>query len=165
MKDHEAYIALPAKVAQWVLRLLDQNWQRYFAACAAWQEDSSKFLGHAKLPGYKDKQRGRNLLVHTFQALSAPALRLGAVAPSMLGITVATRQTNVQQVRIVPQIGFYVVEVIYKREPNQTVVDPALHAGIGSHGQGDDDIDAMRAFLFGDLQTASIFPYHRAADC
>ena len=30
-KDHEAYQALPAKVAQWVLRLLDKNWQSYFA--------------------------------------------------------------------------------------------------------------------------------------
>jgi putative transposase len=35
MKTHEAYKALPAKVAQWVLRLLDQNWQHYSAALAA----------------------------------------------------------------------------------------------------------------------------------
>jgi putative transposase len=130
MKDHEAYNALPAKVAQWVLRLLDQNWQSYFAACLAWQEDPSKFLGHPKLPGYKDKQRGRNLRVYTIQALSAPALRRGAIAPSMLGATIATRQTNVHQVRIIPRIGFHVEEVIYRREPNQTVVDFALRAGM-----------------------------------
>jgi hypothetical protein len=35
MQGHEAYKALPAKVAQWVLRLLEKNWQSYFAACAA----------------------------------------------------------------------------------------------------------------------------------
>jgi putative transposase len=68
MKDHEAYAALPAKVAQWVLRLLDKNWQSYFAACAAWEVDPAKFLGHPKLPGYKDKQRGRNLLVYWLRA-------------------------------------------------------------------------------------------------
>ena len=45
MKDHEAYKALPAKVAQWVLCLLDKNWQSYFAARAAWQDDPAKFLG------------------------------------------------------------------------------------------------------------------------
>jgi putative transposase len=45
MKDHEAYTALPAKVAQWVLRLLDKNWQGFFAALAAWQEDPTPFLG------------------------------------------------------------------------------------------------------------------------
>jgi len=129
MQGHEAYTALPAKVAQWVLRLLDQNWQNYFAARAAWQEDPSKFLGHPKLPGYKDKQRGRNLLVYTTQALSAPALRQGVIVPSMLGITVKTRQPNVQQVRIIPRHGFYVVEVIYERGPVQAAVDPTLRAG------------------------------------
>ena len=65
MKDHEAYQALPAKVAQWVLRVLDKNWQSFFEALSAWQADSSKFLGRPKLPGYKDKQKGRNLLVYT----------------------------------------------------------------------------------------------------
>jgi putative transposase len=132
MKDHEAYQTLPAKVAQWVLRMLDKNRQSYCAACAAWQEDPSKFLGHPKLPGYKNKQRGRNLLIYTIQALSVPALRQGIIVPSMLRISVATRQTNVQQVRIIPRIGYYVVEVIYKRAPSQAAVDPAPHAGVDS---------------------------------
>ena len=130
MQDHEAYRALPAKVAQWVLRLLDKNWQSFFAALATWQEDPSKFLGRPKLPGYKDKQQGRNLLIYTIQALSAPALRDGVIRPSMLDIAVKTKQTNIQQVRIVPRIGFYVVEVIYERAIVPAVVDPALRAGV-----------------------------------
>src|SRR5690242_9049866 len=58
MKRHEAYQALPAKVAQQVLTLLDKNWQSYFAACLAYQEDPSKFRAHPKLPHYKPKQDG-----------------------------------------------------------------------------------------------------------
>ncbi len=130
MRDHEAYKALPAKVAQWVLRMLDKNWQSYFAACAACQEEPSKFLGHPKLPGCKDKQRGRNLLVYTIQALSIPALRAGWIVPSMLSINVKTRVKSVQQVRIIPRSGFYVVEVIYEQEPIPAVVNPALRAGV-----------------------------------
>jgi putative transposase len=130
MQGHEAYQALPAKVAQWVLRFLDQNWQSFFAALTAWQKDPTKFLGKPKLPRYRDKQKGRNLLVYTIQALSIPALRQGLIAPSMLGVTVRTKQQTVQQVRIIPRIGFYVVEVIYKRDPLQATVDPALHAGV-----------------------------------
>jgi putative transposase len=130
MQDHDAYKALPAKVAQWVLRLLDKNWHSYFAACAAWKTDPSQFLGHLRLPGYKDKQQGRNLFVYTMQALSLLALRAGLIVPSMLGITVRTKQHNVQQVRIIPRIGFYVVEVVYEREPVPLAVDPALHAGV-----------------------------------
>lgn len=130
MQGHEAYQALPAKVAQWVLRILDKNWQSFFEALAAWQADPSKFLGRPRLPGYKDKQKGRNLLVYTNQALSAPALRQGLICPSMLGITVKTRHQNIQQVRIIPRIGFYIVEVVYEREPVLEPVIPALHAGI-----------------------------------
>jgi putative transposase len=47
----------------------------------------------------------------------------------MLGISVQTRQQNVQQVRIIPRIGFYVVEIIYEREPVAAAVDPTLRAG------------------------------------
>jgi putative transposase len=130
MKDHGAYQALPAKVAQQVLRVLDKNWQSFFAALQAWRDDPSKFLGQPRLPRYKDKQQGRNLLVYTIQALSLPALRNGLVCPSMLGITVPTRQQHVQQVRIIPRIGFYVVEVVYEREPTPAAVNPALHAGV-----------------------------------
>ncbi len=135
LKDHETYQALPAKVAQWVLRLLDKNWQSFFEARSAWQADPSQFLGRPKLPGYKDKQKGRNLLVYTIQALSIPALsipalRQGVIAPSMLGITIETQQQNVQQVRIVPRTDFYIVEVIYEHVPVQATVDPALHAGV-----------------------------------
>jgi putative transposase len=130
MQGHEAYQALPAKVAQWVLRLLDKNWQSFFAARSAWQADPSQVLGRPKLPGYKDKQEGRNLLVYTTQALSVPALRQGVILPSMLGITVETKQTNVQQVRIVPRPGFYVMEVIYEHAPVLAAVDSTLRAGV-----------------------------------
>src|SRR5260221_10188442 len=132
MKDHEAYKALPAKVAQQVLRVLDKNWQSFFAALVAWRGDPSKFLGRPRLPRYTDKQTGRNLLVYTLQALSLPALRSHMLCPSMLGITIQTRQANVQQVRIIPCSGFYVVEVVYEREPVPAAVDPALHAGVDS---------------------------------
>ncbi len=67
MKSHEAYKALPAKVAQQVLKLLDKNWTAYEEAVKAWNEDLSKFVGHPKIPQYKDKQKGRNILVFTVQ--------------------------------------------------------------------------------------------------
>ncbi len=67
MQKHEAYRALPRKVSQQVLKLLDKNWQSFFAAKRAYEEDPSKFLGCPKLPGYKDKKEGRNILVYTLQ--------------------------------------------------------------------------------------------------
>jgi len=52
MQSHEAYKALPAKVSQQVLRLLDKNWRAFFEARKAYEEDPSKFLGRPKLPKY-----------------------------------------------------------------------------------------------------------------
>ena len=130
LKDHEAYCALPRKVSNDVLRQLDKNWRSFFAARAAWAEDPSQFVGRPRLPGYKDKQAGRNLLIYDLQAISATGLQRGEIIPSQLGISIPTKHTNVKQVRIVPRKGYYVVEVVYEREPILAAVNPALYAGI-----------------------------------
>jgi putative transposase len=52
------------------------------------------------------------------------------IAPSGLGIKVPTKQDTVKQARIVPRIGFYVIEVVYEKAVEQTPVDPAYYAGI-----------------------------------
>ena len=130
MKQHEAYKGLPAKVSQQVLRLLDKNWKAWEEALIAYEEDPSQFLGRPGLPGYLDKQQGRNILVYTIQAISKPALRRGEIVPSGLPITVRTRQSAVDQVRIVPRKGYYVVEVVYERDIRPQPVNPALMASL-----------------------------------
>ncbi len=130
MKQHEAYRALPAKVSQQVLRLLAKNWKAYFAALDAYSEDPSQFLGRPCLPGYLDKQQGRNILIYTIQAVSKKGLKRGLVQPSGLPISVQTRQSSIDQVRIVPKKGYYVVEVIYEQEVQPAPVDRALMASI-----------------------------------
>jgi putative transposase len=130
VKSHEAYKALPAKVANDVLRLLDKNWKSYFKAVEAYRLDPSQFVGHPKLPKYKDKQKGRNILIYDIQAVSKKGLKKGLIQPSLLGIEVPTQQTNVQQVRIVPRCKYYVVEVVYEQRETHTCVDPALVASV-----------------------------------
>lgn len=129
LKTTEAYRALPAKVAQWVLKQVTLAWKSYFAACAAWAADLSRFLGHPKLPKYLDQQ-GRNLLTYTDQAISRASRNRGYVVPSGLDIRVETRQTAIDQVRIVPHATHYTVEVIYECSVIPTDVDPARVAAI-----------------------------------
>jgi putative transposase len=130
IKGHEAYCALPRKVSNDVLRQLDRDWRGCFAALAAWKADPAKFVGRPRLPGYKDKHKGRSLLTYDLQAISQTGLRLGEVIPSQLGISIRTRHTTVQQARIVPRNGYYVVEVVYEREPVPAAVNSSLYAGI-----------------------------------
>ncbi len=130
VKQHEAYQALPRKVSNDVLRLLDKNWKAFRKGLEAWYLDPSKFLSRPCLPKYKDKQQGRNILTYDIQALSKPGLKRGVVIPSQLGIEIQTKQTNVKQVRIIPRKGWYIVEVVYEREVQQASLNPALIASV-----------------------------------
>lgn len=132
LQEHEAYKALPAKVSQQVLMQLAHDWESFFKARNAYYADPSKFLGCPRLPGYKPKVTGRNLLVYTSQAIShsKKGLKGGIIKPSGLAIEVQTKRKNIDQVRIVPRKGFYVVEAIYEKEVQPASVNPALYAGI-----------------------------------
>ncbi|MBV9690836.1 MAG: transposase [Ktedonobacteraceae bacterium] len=130
MQSHEAYKALPAKVSQQVLKQLDDAWTSFFEACKAYKQDPSKFTGRPRLPKYKHKTEGRNLLVYTVQAVSRRRLKRSIINPSMLAIEVQTKHKQVDQVRIVPRKGFYVVEAVYEQEEKQAAVNSAYYAGI-----------------------------------
>ena len=131
MKSHEAYKALPAKVSQQILMVLDKNWKSFFEAVKAYKVDSSKFTGRPKLPKYKDKAKGRNLLIYTIQALSSKQLKKGIIKLSGTDLSIKTKVNPDQicQVRLVPKCDSYVIEVIYN-EPESTFSNTNFLASI-----------------------------------
>ena len=133
MQSYEAYKALPAKVSQQILLVLDCNWISFKEGLECYYADPSKFEERPRPPKYKHKTEGRNLLVYTLQALQGGQSKKGIgglIKPSGLPITIKTQQQNIDQVRIVPRKGYYMVEVIYSKEPVQAQVDPAFCAAI-----------------------------------
>ncbi len=132
MQSSDSYKALPAKVSQQILLVLDRNWKGFREGLEAYYEDPSKFLGRPKPPKYKHKTEGRNLLVYTIQAMSRgkQGLQRSIIKPSMLAIEIQTKHKDIDQVRIVPRKGFYVVEVVYGKDVKQADVNPAYYAGI-----------------------------------
>ncbi len=132
MQPTTEYRALPAKVAQWVLKQVCAAWDSYFAAMSEWNIHPERFKGHPKLPTYLAKD-GRNLLVYTDQAISRAAKNAGRVIPSGMPIRVATKHAHAEiaQVRLVPKSTHYVVEVVYERDPTPSpALDPALIASV-----------------------------------
>jgi len=121
MKSHQAYKALPAKVSQQILMILDKNWKSFFEAVKAYKTDSSKFTGRPKRPLYKDKVKGRNILVYTIQAISSKQLKKGIVKLSGTHLSIKTKVNPDQicQVRVIPKYDSYGIEVIYD-EPEST---------------------------------------------
>jgi putative transposase len=134
MQKHEAYRGLPTKVAQEVVKQVHEAWISFFEACKEYREHPEKFFGRPRLPGYKEKASGRNLLTYNMQAVSRgkKTLERGIVKPSQLGITVKTRQDpkSINEVRIVPKKGFYVVEIVYTKEEKREPLNDKYIAGI-----------------------------------
>jgi putative transposase len=139
MKSQVAYKALPAKVSQQILMVLDQNWKSFFEAVKAYKADSLKFTGRPKLPKYKDKVKGRNILIYTIQAISSKQLRNGIVKLSGTEFSIKTKVNpdRICQVRLVPKCDSYVIEVIYnactersRSEPESTAKNNNFVASI-----------------------------------
>lgn len=116
------YYALPTKVSQQILKVLDRNWKSFFISIRDWKKHPSKYTGQPNLPKYLDKSKGRNNLIYTIQSISKPKLREGIVQLSGTKISIKTKQENIKQARIVPKNNHYVVEIIFERkEKNENV--------------------------------------------
>lgn len=118
MKATQEYKALPAKVAQQVLRLLSNNWKSFKAALVEYEQEQSKFTGVPKPPKYLEKD-GRYCLIFTEQATSKKQLRLGLIKLSEIdycfetGIILGSVNQYCQS-RIVPKLDHYVLEIVYE---------------------------------------------------
>lgn len=111
------YKAMPAKVAQQILIQLDQNFKNFFNALQSWKKNPIKFHSKPRIPGYLDKQNGRNLTIYTAQAISKMAMKKkGIISLSKTSIRVSTKQQNICQARLVPQqTGAIILEVVYEK--------------------------------------------------
>ncbi|HEY4384516.1 MAG TPA: transposase [Ktedonobacteraceae bacterium] len=134
VKHMDCYKALPAKIANSILILVHKNWVSFFKALEAYQLDPSKFLARPRIPGYKDKQRGRNILIYDTQALGKRHFKkTGKLVPSGLPIEIETCITEwrqLAQVRIVPLPDGYMMEVVYEQQEEQAEGDTRLAAAL-----------------------------------
>ena len=113
-KEVDQYCQLPNNTSQQILMILDRNFKSFFSALRSWKKDKSKFLACPRPPRYKDKN-GRNLLIFTTQQVKIKDNFIHFPKKCDLE-PIRTKVNNLQQIRIVPQTGCYVVEVIYKKE-------------------------------------------------
>jgi putative transposase len=133
VKHLQCYQALPRKVSNSVLILIDKDWRSFRKGLKAYYEHPEKFTGKPKIPGYKHKEKGRNILIYDKQALGKRAFKkTGKVVPSGLPIGIETKVEwdAIDQVRIVPRGSYYVVEVVYQKAEKQAQVDPQVVAAL-----------------------------------
>lgn len=120
------YIALPAQTSQQIVKLLFKNWKSFFKLCKC----KDNLNGRPKLPKYKHKIKGRNVVVFTSQQCK---FKGGYIHfPKKANINpLRTKVGSVVQVRIVPQCSCHVIEVVYEKESmGATGLDPDAYLSI-----------------------------------
>ena len=90
LKTGVDYKALPAKVSQLVLKQVEKTFKSYIEASKEYNKNPDKFTGLPKLPKYKDKIKGRNVLTYNYQAFSQKLLKQGIIKPSGTSLNIKT---------------------------------------------------------------------------
>ena len=114
--------------SQQCLKLLDGNWKSFFQSIKDYRKNPNKYLGRPKLPKYKSKN-GRNVLILTNQncKISKGVIKFPKV---FKGFYLKTKVNNLQQVRIVPKDRYIVIEVVYKINDVNLLLDNNRYIGI-----------------------------------
>ena len=129
------YRALPAKVSQQIMMVLDRNYKSYFKALASFGKNPEKFKAMPKPPKFKHKTKGRNNVIYSNQAISKTEfVKYGVLKLSGTEIRVATQIkdfSSIQQVKIIPcRNGVYKIFVVYNKQELQIKEDNGLYCGI-----------------------------------
>lgn len=120
------YKALPSKVSQLVIKQVSNSFNSYSKALKSYKIAPTKFLGKPKLPRYKDKARGRNVLTFNYQAVSKTWLKKGFAVPSGLQLKLKTNISTLQEVRLIPKRNFYVAEIVYEKDLPQVELNDRI---------------------------------------
>lgn len=115
----EDFVALPAPTSQQVIKLMFKNWKAYWAAMREYKKCPSKFNGKPKIPNYiKDSKTKNKLNVVVFTNQQIRIKDNYIHFPKKTGLKpIKTKVKTADQVRIVPQSGGFIVEVVYTQQP------------------------------------------------
>lgn len=116
-KEQECYLYLPTKVFCQTLKMVDKNFKSFFALL------KNKDVKN-KIPKYLDKENGRYLTVFPKQAIGLKEFKKsGLVHLSKTEIRIKTNIKDfsiIKEVRISPKNGFYVLEIVYEKQCNES---------------------------------------------
>ncbi|MGB7711856.1 MAG: transposase [Microcoleus sp.] len=132
VKSTNDYKSLPAQVSNQVLKQVIHDWSAWQKTLGAYYRESHLFSARPKIPKYKHKTCGRNLLIYDRQSLGQRGKKKnnGRLHLSQTDIIIATKAQDVIEVRIVPKTANYIVEVVYEKPVTLVDLNPKLIAGI-----------------------------------
>lgn len=116
------YFALPNNSSQQILMLLEKNLKSYFCLLKKYKKSKILLSGCPKFPKYKDKIKGRNIIIFTCNQFR---LKDGNIhfpkKSNLLPIKTLICNNKIQQIRIIPQQSCYVIEVVYQKKEKELI--------------------------------------------
>ena len=107
------YIKLPRKVSNHILQQIDKSFVSFFKLLKI----KDTLNGKPKIPQYKDKIKGRNILSYELGAISIKELKKGLIKLSGTNISIPFKNIDkgkLKNVRIIPKLNSYKIEIIYE---------------------------------------------------
>ena len=119
-KEQECYSYLPTKVFCQTVRMVDKNFKSFFALL------KNKTVKN-KIPKYLDTVKGRYLTIFPKQSIGLREFKKsGKIHLSQTNIYINTKISNfndIKEVRIVPRISNYVIEIVYFKQEKKIEVN------------------------------------------
>lgn len=133
--NQQDFRALPAKVSNAILILLDRNFKSYFNALRKYNTNKTKFNGCPQKLKFKNTKNGRNVVIYPMQAISKMVLkRTGLIYLSGTNIELNSKindkRNTICQVRIVPMNKQYKIEIVYTKIEHPIISDNGKYCGI-----------------------------------
>ena len=168
VEHQQDYYALPTKVAQQTLRMLDKNFRSFFNALSSYKKTPSKFKERPKMPRYLDKESGRFLVLYTSQAISKKRLledKIIKLSGVDVEVPTAVGYDALCEVRVVRKPNVYVIEVVYDNgEGDVEYVDngryAAIDLGVSNFSTVTSNVNGFRPFVIDGRYIKSVNRYY-----
>lgn len=157
----EDYYALPSRISNSTLKLLDNNFKAFFSLIK--KKQSGKYNKPVRIPRYLNKE-GRYIAIFNKDAVSKKFLKKGVIKLSSLSIEIPTKVTesNLVEVRILPRNNHHVVEVVYRVDEAQPKSDNGRYASIdlGLNNLATVSSNVVKPFIINGRPLKSINQYY-----
>ena len=112
---------MKANTNQQVLKQVFKSWKSFFKANKEFKNNPSKFNGRPKLPKYKHKSKGRNIV--NFTCNSKANIKNGYFHfpkfTNLKPIKTKITNSNLCCARIIPKNGYFLFEIVYTKEVDE----------------------------------------------
>jgi putative transposase len=118
------YTSMHSQSNQQTMKKVFDDWKSFFEASKKYKLNPSSFTGKPKIPTYKEKT-GRTTCYLTNQITGIKegnVLKLPGTSLQLKLGKIARSEGKLQQVRIVPSYGRYVVEVVFKADQRDKAI-------------------------------------------